>query len=550
MTRSPSLPRLHPHQRQPHPLVRRRGGATRCSSCSATSASPTPRPRLAPRRWPRACSPRAPARAPGSALLAPNGPEWIVGWLAATRIGCVVALLNTYSKAARARLDPAPRRRPGAAHRRRPPRPRLPRSPRAGRPRPRRPDPRADPHRVAPVPALRLDLGRRHAGRGPVPVADLAARGDGVSDGLLREVEAEVTPADPMVIVYSSGSTADPKGAMHSHGASVRHAHNLGQMRDLAADDVLYTPMPLFWVGGLQLHAHRRDARRRRPRVRGAVRAGRHARADRAGAASPRCWAGPTWPRRWSTTRRSRSRDLSSIRGGSYAALLPQDQQAERRGAEGQLARHDRDARPAHLRQQGHRSRPTRRARSGCSVPGVEHKIVDPVTLEDLPVGRDRRAVAARLLAHARAPQAGAGRHLHRRRLVPHRRRRATSTPTATSTSPGRMGDLIKSSGMNITPRDVELVLEAHARGGDGLRHRRAAPRPGPGRGGRHRAASRRDARRRRGPQAGEGGDRQLQGAAPHRRVRQPDRAARGSTPARSTAAGSPPSSKSGSRSA
>ena len=81
-------------------------------------------------------------------------------------------------------------------------------------------------------------------------MADLAARGDQVSDALLAAAESEVTPADPMVIVYSSGSTADPKGAIHSHGAAVRHAHNLWPMRDLADDDVLYTPMPLFWVGG------------------------------------------------------------------------------------------------------------------------------------------------------------------------------------------------------------------------------------------------------------------------------------------------------------
>ncbi len=33
------------------------------------------------------------------ALLQANGPDWIVGWLAATRIGAVVALLNTYNKA-------------------------------------------------------------------------------------------------------------------------------------------------------------------------------------------------------------------------------------------------------------------------------------------------------------------------------------------------------------------------------------------------------------------------------------------------------------------
>ena len=76
------------------------------------------------------------------------------------------------------------------------------------------------------------------------------ARGAAVTDGLLRECEAEVTPADPMAVVYSSGSTADPKGAIHAHGAAVRHAHNLWQMRDLIEDDVLYTPMPLFWVGG------------------------------------------------------------------------------------------------------------------------------------------------------------------------------------------------------------------------------------------------------------------------------------------------------------
>ena len=43
----------------------------------------------------------------------------------------------------------------------------------------------------------------------------------------------------------------------------------------------------------------------------------------------------------------------------------------------------------------------------------------------------------------------------------------------------GRMGDLIKSSGMNITPRDVELVLEALARGGAGVRHRHRPPRRG-----------------------------------------------------------------------
>ena len=49
----------------------------------------------------------------------------------------------------------------------------------------------------------------------------------GVDDEFLARVEECVVPADPAVIVYSSGSTADPKGAIHSQGAVVRHSCNV-----------------------------------------------------------------------------------------------------------------------------------------------------------------------------------------------------------------------------------------------------------------------------------------------------------------------------------
>ena len=32
-------------------------------------------------------------------LLTPNGPEWLIGWLAAARIGALVVLLNTFHRA-------------------------------------------------------------------------------------------------------------------------------------------------------------------------------------------------------------------------------------------------------------------------------------------------------------------------------------------------------------------------------------------------------------------------------------------------------------------
>jgi acyl-CoA synthetase (AMP-forming)/AMP-acid ligase II len=74
---------------------------------------------------------------------------------------------------------------------------------------------------------------------------------DVVSDDLVREVEAEVTPADRMVLVSTSGATADPKGVIHTHGAQVRQAWKLAQLYGLTSTDRTFTTMPFFWTGGL-----------------------------------------------------------------------------------------------------------------------------------------------------------------------------------------------------------------------------------------------------------------------------------------------------------
>ena len=63
-----------------------------------------------------------------------------------------------------------------------------------------------------------------------------AAASPQIDAAFLQAVERCVTPADPMLVIYSSGSTADPKGAIHSHGAIVRHAFNLNSFRDLTGN--------------------------------------------------------------------------------------------------------------------------------------------------------------------------------------------------------------------------------------------------------------------------------------------------------------------------
>ncbi|MEZ5179842.1 MAG: AMP-binding protein [Acidimicrobiales bacterium] len=390
-------------------------------------------------------------------MLAPNSPEWVIGWFAITRIGGVAVLLNTYNKATELRrtirhsdqamlltvgrhlghdyLDRLEQAAPGVV------------------------DQEHEHLLLGEQPYLRSVWTwdaepRSWCG----DLADLVARGKAVDDDLLAEVESEVHPADPMVVVYSSGSTADPKGAVHSHGAVVRHAHNLGQMRDLLPDDVLYTPMPLFWVGGFSF----------------SLVAAMHAGASlvfeeqfEPGATlelieRERITQVLGWPHMAKALVDHPSfpdRDLSSIRAGSMAALLPQHLQADADvpkanslGMTETLGPHTFDPRVE--------LPPEKAASFGHSVPGVEHKIVDPISGDDLPNGQ-----VGEVWLRGYSVMLG----LHKRE------RSDTFTADGWYRTgdagwfdddghfyfTGRMGDLIKSSGMNITPREVEEVFEA-----------------------------------------------------------------------------------------
>jgi len=78
-------------------------------------------------------------------------------------------------------------------------------------------------------------------------LAELAA---GVDENLLDALAADVDPCDPLAIIYTSGSTAAPKGVIHTHGSLIGHQRNLNEIRALSDLDVLFCNSPFFWVGG------------------------------------------------------------------------------------------------------------------------------------------------------------------------------------------------------------------------------------------------------------------------------------------------------------
>ncbi|MDG2004719.1 MAG: class I adenylate-forming enzyme family protein [Novosphingobium sp.] len=71
------------------------------------------------------------------------------------------------------------------------------------------------------------------------------------SDPHVTAAEREVSPADAMVVIHTSGSTSAPKGVTHTHGQVIRNMARQNALRGYTADECLLSNSPWFWIGGL-----------------------------------------------------------------------------------------------------------------------------------------------------------------------------------------------------------------------------------------------------------------------------------------------------------
>lgn len=184
-------------------------------------------------------------------LFFPNGIDWISWWLALSRIGALVVPLSTlYAPAEVARvlrladvatlISPAEVLGTDAGERFEAALPELRHQDR-------------DALSLTAAPYLRRivlteDTGYRWATRWH----SLTHR---VSPHVLAAVQDEVSPADLAIMVHTSGSTADPKGVLHTHGTLVRQTSSwpaaIRAVTGSTARHRILCAMPFFWIGGL-----------------------------------------------------------------------------------------------------------------------------------------------------------------------------------------------------------------------------------------------------------------------------------------------------------
>jgi acyl-CoA synthetase (AMP-forming)/AMP-acid ligase II len=183
-------------------------------------------------------------------LLFPYGQEWVVAWLAASRIGALVMSLATTYRPSEIRkvlrigdVDTLLTARTVLGHDMQ----EMLEASVAGLD-----ATEAPPLHLLDVPSLRAvwmtdDVDAQWA----TPLDFDADAPPEVTDELLAAIEAEVTPADLAQVTYTSGTSAEPKGVVHTHGTVVRATAGLPLLQ--SPDDRpprYFCAFPFFWIGG------------------------------------------------------------------------------------------------------------------------------------------------------------------------------------------------------------------------------------------------------------------------------------------------------------
>ena len=117
--------------------------------------------------------------------------------------------------------------------------------------------------------------------------AGFAAEADAVDAATVAAAQSDVHGGDDGLMLYTSGTTAHPKGCVHSHAAIMAEGERIAERLDLGPDDRFWTPLPFFHVGSIAILAGRSPPRAPRSRWPTSSRPPRSTSSRRSAARSP-----------------------------------------------------------------------------------------------------------------------------------------------------------------------------------------------------------------------------------------------------------------------
>jgi acyl-CoA synthetase (AMP-forming)/AMP-acid ligase II len=282
----------------------------------------------------------------------------------------------------------------------------------------------------------------------------------GEAEALVDALGEDVHPSDVMLVTYTSGTTGEPKGVVHSHGALVRHARNLAQLSELDESARVWTPMPLCWVGGFAFTLLRAMSV-------GACfvtqelfePASALALMERERITHVSAW--PAVSKALTEHPNFATTDLSTVRGGALYDAMPASKRPRDPSLVVSSLGMSETCGPHTFWYPGEDETGAPEAYRGTfghEVPGTEHRIVDPDTGADLPEGEEGEVLVRgynlmlNLYKKERSEvfDADGWYHTGDRGYFKHGWFFFT----------GRQSDLIKTSGSNVSPAEVEAYLQ------------------------------------------------------------------------------------------
>jgi fatty-acyl-CoA synthase len=308
------------------------------------------------------------------------------------------------------------------------------------------------------LPSLRrvFCLGLAAARGGVEPFSELERYGADVPESLVDALSDQVTPSDEGVIIYTSGTTSEPKGVLHLTRAPAINGYRFGELMMLTPADRTVTAQPFFWTAGMCHSLGSHLATGATLVIDETFDPGRALQL----AAEEKATMIIAWPHQEKAMAEHplvQQLDLSSVSKLEFGSPLARALGFEK-DQWGIYASFGMSETFTYASAYGAWESPERRKTSGRPLPGMSIRIVDPETGAELPPG-ERGEIVVKGVTFMRGYYKVNPEEFLDADGYLHTRDGGYLTPDGELKWTGRLSNMIKTGGANVSPLEIENAL-------------------------------------------------------------------------------------------